>query len=354
MRWLSLVMLLVTPSLGLAEDAKPRSPFGKLVDAWKAEDASLKTQFAEAPATELEAKRWELRRRYSGLFLDLAKQQPANDSDAWLPSLIWIVQDGVPGPALDEMIDLASDRETDARENLNLQLFFSGLIGADSDRLVPALRKWSKDHPSKGIRGAAMYALGARLKRDGESAGDLNLCREAEEVLDRALTDYPDISTSSGPNSETAAELLKDLRGPLAIGKPAAALRGQLIDGSDFDLSTLKGKVTAVSFSGYWCGPCRRMHPIEKRLMETHRAEDFALVEVNSDKKLEMVRENRQRDGLEWACVFDGSQGPIGTDWNVQAWPTFYVLDRNHIIRHKAVGYLGERLGEWVANLAAE
>ncbi len=62
------------------------------------------------------------------------------------------------------------------------------------------------------------------------------------------------------------------------------------------------------------------------------------LIEINSDKDPRAVAAKVLKEGLTWRCVMDGSDGPIAKDWDIPAWPPFYVLDRDHKIPYKASG----------------
>jgi hypothetical protein len=56
----------------------------------------------------------------------------------------------------------------------------------------------------------------------------------------------------------------------------------------------------------------------------------FALVGVNSDKKIETAKKAIADNNLNWrsfTCGPDGTRGPIPTAWAVRGWPTIVVMD---------------------------
>ncbi len=78
------------------------------------------------------------------------------------------------------------------------------------------------------------------------------------------------------------------------------------------------------------------MYPHERSLVKKLESKPFALLGINSDPKAQ-VRKAIKRENITWRSWWDGgnTQGPIATQWNVQGWPTLYILDHRGIIRHK-------------------
>ena len=339
-----------------ADEKQKRKPtaYGLLYNEWKAERDALKTDSASKNKEELKKRRLAIQKAYTHKFLELAKKHTSDD--LWLDCFIWITVHGVPGPDLDAMMDLLHRYGNEVGNRTQLQLLMSELIKVKSDRLNPALSEIADKNISEHLRGAALYALAARTKRLSERNGSPEGCKQAEVLLQKVLDDYPDVSTYRGKNGENAKNLLKGIRGPVAIGKLAPEVKGKDIDGGSFSLSTQRGKVIVLSFSGHWCAPCCAMHSIEKELLKKYPREKFDIIEINSDelKNLKKVAEKTKTDGLTWKLVVDGSHGPISDNWNVTSWPTFYVLDQKHKIRRRAAGYLGQDLIDWVDKLINE
>jgi len=61
------------------------------------------------------------------------------------------------------------------------------------------------------------------------------------------------------------------------------------------------------------------------------------LVGVNADATAERGRAAVEKHAIPWRSFWDGeagAEGPIATQWGVQAWPTVYVIDDEGRIRH--------------------
>ena len=83
------------------------------------------------------------------------------------------------------------------------------------------------------------------------------------------------------------------------------------------------------------------MYPHERSLVKQLSEFPFALVGVNSDPDLDEIRQIVEKEKLTWRSFWngpDGTDGPISTAWNVQGWPTIFILDQNGVIRFKGHG----------------
>ncbi len=93
------------------------------------------------------------------------------------------------------------------------------------------------------------------------------------------------------------------------------------------------------------------MYPHERSLVKRLANQPFVLLGVNSDQDRDELKEVMKTEGITWRSWWDGGspQGPIATQWNVQGWPTIYVLDHEGVIRYK--GVRGDAMDEAVDTL---
>ena len=93
--------------------------------------------------------------------------------------------------------------------------------------------------------------------------------------------------------------------------------------------------------------------PHEKALVERLKDEPFVILGVNTDEEKDEYRKRVAEYGVTWRSAWQGStQGPIPTAWGVNSYPTIFVLDADHVIRH--MNARGEELGRVVDGLLAE
>ena len=97
------------------------------------------------------------------------------------------------------------------------------------------------------------------------------------------------------------------------------------------------------------------MYPHERSLVKRLADAPFALIGVNSDADKDALRPRMAEENITWRSFWNGPKGtggPISESWNVQSWPTIYVLDQNGVIRFKNVR--GEAMDKAVDTLLAE
>ena len=99
------------------------------------------------------------------------------------------------------------------------------------------------------------------------------------------------------------------------------------------------------------------MYPHERSLVQKMDSKPFVLLGINSDPSKEVLKKVTEDEKMTWRSWWDGGStgGPIATKWNVQGWPTLYVLDHKGVIRHKSAGSPGDKvLDKWIEDLVKE
>ncbi len=80
------------------------------------------------------------------------------------------------------------------------------------------------------------------------------------------------------------------------------------------------------------------MLPHEKTLVQRLADQPFALLGINSDGDAETVQKILAEQKITWRQAIDGdTTGPLATKWNVNGWPTIYVLDAKGVVRYRDV-----------------
>ena|SRR5437764_5696049 len=98
------------------------------------------------------------------------------------------------------------------------------------------------------------------------------------------------------------------------------------------------------------------MYPHERSLVKKHADKPFVILGVNSDHDRNELKKVMEKEEITWRSWFDGGStgGPIASRWNVQGWPTVYVLDAKGVIRYKSVGADEAKIDATITKLLKE
>ena len=85
------------------------------------------------------------------------------------------------------------------------------------------------------------------------------------------------------------------------------------------------------------------MYPHERSLVQKMQGKPFVLLGVNSDQNREQLKEVLKKERITWRSFWaGGTNGPIPTQWQIQGWPTIYLIDHKGVVRQKYLGNPGD------------
>jgi hypothetical protein len=130
-----------------------------------------------------------------------------------------------------------------------------------------------------------------------------------------------------------------------ADGEPAPALQGMTLEGRPYNLAELSDRPALVYFFAPWCRICGASADNLVRLRRWRDVEDIEIVAVALDwQSADEVREYVERHELNVKVVLGGMD--VMRDWQIQAYPSYYVLDAGHRVLRRDIGY-STQLGLW-------
>jgi cytochrome c biogenesis protein CcmG/thiol:disulfide interchange protein DsbE len=125
--------------------------------------------------------------------------------------------------------------------------------------------------------------------------------------------------------------------GRAAVDSPAPPVTGMTLDGTTFDLASLRGRPVILNFWGPSCIPCREEFPQFLRELDAHAADGLAIVGVLTDDPPEPARQFVAEYGATWPTVID-PDGSIKRTYRVVARPHTWFIDRSGVIRAMQIG----------------
>ena len=144
-----------------------------------------------------------------------------------------------------------------------------------------------------------------------------------------------------------AEEYEKD-RGAM-LGKEIK-LDGVNLNGEDFDIQSLKGKVVLIDFWATWCPPCVAEVPNMKKLYKKYKDDGFEIVGYSIDDDLDALKSFTESEKTPWIVISQAMSVEKGkTDYSevykIEAIPAMFLLDKDgKVVSTKARGPILERL----------
>ncbi|OAI41621.1 hypothetical protein AYO40_02905 [Planctomycetaceae bacterium SCGC AG-212-D15] len=242
------------------------------------------------------------------------------------------------------LLDTLKDDEPHVRR---LSAYVLANIRPEPDKVLPALATALRDKDPEVRRQAAVALIQLGRARP-ESLRHILRSASADKSKDvRQLADY--IRDNIKPAEvAVSTEKVEGKTPPGAygvpdslVGKTAPKLEQKDLDGAPFNLRQHRGKVVLVAFWGDWSQVSRDLYPMEKGFVERYKSKPFLMIGVNSDEDKEKLQKRIKEEKINWRSIWDprpgGTRddewgGPIHDEWNVEAMPTFYIVDPNGIV----------------------
>jgi thiol-disulfide isomerase/thioredoxin len=135
-------------------------------------------------------------------------------------------------------------------------------------------------------------------------------------------------------------------------GQLAPELRGTTLEGKLYDLEDAESRPALVNFFAPWCKICAASADNLNRLRRWRSESELEMVAVALDwSAADEVRDYVQRHELDITVVLGDSN--VARQWQIYAFPSYYVLDSEHRIARRDIGYssqLGLLWRAWIVD----
>lgn len=123
------------------------------------------------------------------------------------------------------------------------------------------------------------------------------------------------------------------------VAKPAPAFVLKNLEGNDVKSSDFKDQALIVVFLASWDKHCRTQVPILIELQRQHGGTEFSVIGISVDNGPEIVKRFVEQEKINFPMLmFDLKV--IQDFGGLNAIPTSYLIDSNHNIIHKHVGWV--------------
>ena len=182
----------------------------------------------------------------------------------------------------------------------------------------------------------------AHIKGNPKSLGatwylnDLLRRRQIDEIQAEAL--FNDLSTdlSEYEDYKNIATRIAGIKNTKE-GSPVPSIKtNATLDGSEFNINSLRGKYVLIDFWGIWCGHCVKEMPEVKAFQEKYK-EKLVVLGINSGDTKERVKKFVNDNNYNWQQLLSARKSTSDNfvnRFNVQGFPTKLIIDpRGNIVK---------------------
>ncbi|TAK96153.1 MAG: TlpA family protein disulfide reductase [Aquabacterium sp.] len=137
----------------------------------------------------------------------------------------------------------------------------------------------------------------------------------------------------------TMAGLALQAAASVQVASAAPDFTLHAMKGPNTRLQELRGRVVLVNFWATWCGPCRQEIPHLNRLHEKYKRAGLVLLGVNVDDDPANAAAVAAKLDIQFPVLMDTDK-KVSDQYDLQAMPSTYLIDRDGKVRYVHRGYL--------------
>jgi len=197
-----------------------------------------------------------------------------------------------------------------------------------------------------------------RFQDQGEKL-TINDARQAFQLATVAEDGDPELARSTyndfikifaQAENKQVASVANNFRGSLKkldmLGKEIE-VTGKTVDGKEFDLKKMKGKVVLVDFWATWCGPCIAEIPNMESAYKKYHGKGFDIIGVSLDRTDDAIVKFNENRKIPWPSINIEDSRVLADRFGVNAIPFPVLVDANgRVVSLRARGPQLERLLE--------
>ena len=198
------------------------------------------------------------------------------------------------------------------RKHFNMQ------VRSFDDKAGPVILDLVKEHPKSQMVGQLTMMYARQLSQEKKE-------KEATQFVEKAIE-----SLGEGKLADGLKGMLVNMQ---LMGKPLP-IAGPTLEGSEFNIDSLKGKVVLVDFWATWCGPCIQELPHVKEAYQKYHDKGFEIVGISLDNDRKDLEEFVKKEDMSWTqIVFSkkedmGWSSPLAKKFGVNSIPATFLIGR--------------------------
>jgi len=123
------------------------------------------------------------------------------------------------------------------------------------------------------------------------------------------------------------------------VGQEMPPFTVTTLDGTQFNIRRMRGKVLLINFWATWCSPCRAEMPrLEREVWQKFKSSDFVMVAIAREQSGEEINSFRKKHGFSFPMASDPQRKTFQLFASAGI-PRTYVVARDGAIIYQSVGY---------------
>jgi thiol-disulfide isomerase/thioredoxin len=221
------------------------------------------------------------------------------------------------------------------------------------DTAYAAARKVAPNHPTRWD--AALFEIMVSRARAMAQvpAPEKNVVTFADSTAWLAKADQHLKAYPAEPMNRMVEDKVRTMKAAVALKTKPLELKFTAVDGKEFDLSKLQGKVVLIDFWATWCGPCVAELPNVLKAYKELNPKGFEIVGISLDQDKAALEAFVKEHGMAWPQYFDGKgwQNEISTQYGISSIPAMWLVNKKGMVVNTNAR---AGLEEQVAKLLAE
>ena len=230
-----------------------------------------------------------------------------------------------PAKAVAELNEIAAAPDAAAilKSQAQFKLAQFSIKTGDDDSICKAVVAYHRDHAADWDDNTLLALISPDLQKLGDD--------EKGGLLDALIKS--DDKEVSGQAEDIQREVTSAKRAAELTTKPLD-LKFTATDGSEVDLSKMRGKVVLVDFWATWCGPCMGTAPHVVDAYKKYHDKGFEVVGVSLDQDKDRMQEVAKSKGMTWPQYFDGKgyKNEISASYGIHAIPVMWLVDKKGMV----------------------
>jgi thiol-disulfide isomerase/thioredoxin len=123
----------------------------------------------------------------------------------------------------------------------------------------------------------------------------------------------------------------------LSLAKMAPAFTVTALDGSQFNLDEMGGRVVLIDFWATWCGPCKEELPHMKKIAKEFAGQPLVIISVSWDSDAAKWKDFIAKNEMTWVQYRDADHS-LSKTFNVEAIPHYFTIDSDGVLTAEMMG----------------